>query len=254
MSSRYRLSISGLTDTGRVRSHNEDYIRWDEDIGLAVVADGMGGHNAGEVASRMATERLFEILTPRLERALNLRPNKGLSRHATLLHRAINKANDAVYQAARREAAYVGMGTTLVATLFYANKVVIAHIGDSRCYRFRNGLLERLTSDHSFAQEMVDKGASEELIQSSPYRNTLTRAVGVKNKVKAEIRELEIAPGDRFLLCSDGLTGMLDDPAISTLLQDGSADQVETVGRLVKEANLRGGADNLSVLIAGVSE
>lgn len=253
MSSKFRLYMAGLSDTGVVRDHNEDYIAWDEGFGLAVLADGMGGHKAGDVASRLCVETLRDVLLPALGKPMRVRANKGMSRHATLVRRAVGKANGVVFDAAQNDPAYRGMGTTLVMALFYDGKVVVAHVGDSRLYRLRSGKLAALTADHSLVQQMLDQGAiDEDEARNSPYAHVITQAVGVSDKLAAEVQELDAQPGDIYLLCSDGLTDMLDDADIRDSLQATQGNWPRAAQRLVDLANRKGGRDNVSVVIAAV--
>jgi len=253
MTSKFRLYMAGLSDTGLVRAHNEDYIAWDADLGLAVLADGMGGHKAGDVASRLCVETLNDVLLPALRNPLRVRPNKGMSRHATLVRRAVSKANGIVFDAAQNDPSYRGMGTTLVLALFHDDKVVVAHVGDSRLYRLRSGKLAALTADHSLVQQMLAQGAiDEEEARNSPYAHVITQAVGVHPKVAAEVHELDAQPGDIYLLCSDGLTDLVEDAEIHDSLQATQGNWQRAVQRLVDLANRRGGRDNISVVIAAV--
>ena len=254
MASHFQLYLAGLTDKGPARNHNEDAISWDINWGFAILADGMGGHNAGDVASRMCVDKLSSMLSSSLGKSIDsLRPNKGVSKHATLVRRLISKANTAVYENSLDNKEREGMGATLVTTLFYDDKVVIAHLGDSRIYRLRKKKLEQLTTDHSLVQELLDKGViSDEEVEDNPYSHVITQAVGIRPKVVAEVNEYDVMPGDVFLLCSDGLTDMVNDEEIkeSLLAADGHWDRA--CQHLVDLANQHGGHDNISVILAGV--
>lgn len=254
MAPQFQLFLAGLTDTGQARNHNEDAILWDFERGFALLADGMGGHNAGDVASRMCVEKLNALLVSSLDKSMdNLRPNKGVSKYATLLRRLVGKANTAVYESSLDSIERKGMGATLAAILFYDDKVVVAHLGDSRVYRLRNKQLEQITTDHSLVQELLDKGViSEEEVEDNPYSHVITQAVGIRPRVVAEINEFEVVPGDVFLLCSDGLTDMVKDGEIkeSLLAADGHWERASQ--HLVDLANQHGGHDNISVILAGV--
>ncbi|NIR61228.1 MAG: Stp1/IreP family PP2C-type Ser/Thr phosphatase [Gammaproteobacteria bacterium] len=248
----FPLSIAGLTDTGRVRERNEDAIAWDAEIGAVLLADGMGGHSAGDVASHLALDTLHEVLRPALERPLRIRPNRDMSRHATLVRRAINKANERIHAVAQQDPARAGMGTTLAMALFHDARVVIGHVGDSRVYRLRGGRLERLTSDHSVAEELVRQGAmGEEDVAASPYRHVITRALGLEPKVTATIEEHEVVTGDVFLLCSDGLSDLVADAELEAVLTGLDPDSTwdQAVHALAERANALGGEDNISVII-----
>ncbi len=256
MSSHFTLYMVGQTDVGQAREHNEDAISWDFQRGLAMLADGMGGHNAGDIASRMCLEKLDAILATALDKSLgNIRPNKNSTREATLIRRAINKANTAVFENALDNKDRKGMGTTLVVMLFYDNRVVVAHVGDSRVYRLRSNKLEQITADHSLVRELLEKGAiSEEEAVDNPYSHVITRAVGIRPRVPVEIHEYDVLPGDTFLLCSDGLTDRVGDKEIEETLVASEGLWERAAQRLIDLANHAGGHDNISVILAGVGE
>lgn len=253
MQPQFSLQLCGLTDTGRAREHNEDAIAWDADHGLAVLADGMGGHNAGDVASRLCIEQLLASLVPALSGPLRLRANKGVSKQATLVRRAVNGANAAIFANAAANPDRQGMGTTLVLALFYRDRVVVAHVGDSRVYRLRGRRLEQLTADHSLVRALLEKGViSPEEVDNNPYSHVITKAVGIRDRVTAEVQELETRAGDVFLLCSDGLTDLVDDATIEDTLVTAAGNWAAAAQRLVDLANGRGGRDNISVLLAAL--
>jgi len=256
MSSYFTLYMAGQTDVGLARDHNEDAIFWDFNHGLAMLADGMGGHNAGDVASRMCLEKLDIILTTALGKSLgNIRPNKDVSREETLVRRAVNKANIAVFENALDNQDRKGMGTTLVVTLFHESKVVVAHVGDSRVYRLRSNTLEQMTDDHSLVRELLEKGAiSAEEAVDNPYSHVITRAVGIRPRVPVETHEYDVLPGDTFLLCSDGLTDKVGDKAIEETLVAAEGKWERAAQRLIDLANNEGGHDNISVILVGVGE
>ncbi|MEW5756550.1 MAG: PP2C family serine/threonine-protein phosphatase [Pseudomonadota bacterium] len=253
MDQQYSLHMSGLSDIGRMRERNEDALGWDAARGIAVLADGMGGHRAGDVASRMAVDFILKRLAQELAHTPRVRPNKGLSKYGTVVHRILTKANAHLYAAAHADPAYTGMGTTIVLLVFYRDRVVVAHIGDSRCYRWREGVLQRLTVDHSLLQEMIDQGAAVAPQERARLHNVLTRTLGTQPKVKAEMQELPVAAGDVFLLCSDGLTEQMEDGQIAHILQASAGDEEETTRRLIEAANRTGGADNVSALLVRVA-
>lgn len=247
------VHISGMTDTGRARDHNEDAISWDIAHGLALLADGMGGHNAGDVASRLCLETLNETLLPALDKPLRLRPNKDMSKHATLVRRSVNKANSTIFENAEANPERKGMGTTLVMVLFYEDKAVVAHVGDSRVYRLRGRSLEQITADHSLVRELLEKGViSAEEAENNPYSHVITKAVGVRPRVVAEVQELTAQPGDVFLLCSDGLTDLVADTALEETLVAFAGNWERAAQRLIDLANNNGGRDNISVVIAAL--
>ena len=250
-----KLRVVGLTDTGKVREHNEDTIAGDADIGLLVLADGMGGYKAGEVASGLAVKTIVNMVREHLQRE-NLRAvdaESGLSRTSIILRDAIHRANKIIYQTAHTQAQCEGMGTTVVAALFFDNKVTIAHVGDSRLYRAQGGKFERITMDHSLLQELVDRGLySAEEAQRAANKNYVTRALGVEPSVEVEIREIPVQKGEIYMLCSDGLSDMIEDEDIHLTINTFS-DNLDTVAKqLIQLANDNGGRDNISVLMAHV--
>ncbi len=249
------LSAFGITDVGRKRRHNEDAYLLDVERGLFVVADGMGGHAAGEVASRITVESIQEYLALRDDEGENTWPfgfNNRYSMEGNLLTTAIKKANDRVIRAVHNRPELKGMGTTVVAALFDAERATLVHVGDSRCYLFRQHDLRRLTDDHSWVQEQVNAGIlTPEEATSHPLKNVVTRALGGSPNVLPDLIEVRLEAGDSFLLCSDGLTGMMSDEEISAILaSEGSAES--RVRALVDLANDRGGVDNITVLLVDV--
>lgn len=246
------LDIAARSDTGRVRPHNEDSVRVLADLGIVILADGMGGYNAGEVASEMATR----ILAGALGNAVTLHGGDGAKDLDLALARqvildAVAEANGAIQDAAAQQAGYAGMGTTLVLAWFLGDRVLVAHIGDSRCYRLRAGELLQLTRDHSLLQEHVDDGLlSPAQVKTMKSANLLTRALGVDPVVDADIAEHEVLPGDVFLLCSDGLTDMLDDAEVTIVLREAAEGPIDCAEKLVSLANTAGGRDNISAAVA----
>src|SRR5882757_4402652 len=217
MSLKGRLRSVGLTDTGKVREHNEDTIAFDADIGLLVLADGMGGYNAGEVASGIAVKTIVNLVREQVEREdMNVQDREpGLSRPTIILRDAIQRANKIIYQTARTQPQCEGMGTTVVAALLFDSKRTIAHVGDSRLYRQRSDKLGQVTMDHSLLQELVDRGFySAEEAQRAANKNYVTRALGVEPQVEVEVQEHPVDKGDVFILCSDGLSDMVEDEDI----------------------------------------
>ncbi|MDH3616837.1 MAG: Stp1/IreP family PP2C-type Ser/Thr phosphatase [Gammaproteobacteria bacterium] len=257
MNLRGKIDFAEITDTGRVREHNEDAIGSLPDIGLMVVADGMGGYNAGEVASGIAIQIVTELATigAGREEGDEIDPHSGLMRQSIVLRDAVYRANKIIYQTAQSQTHCEGMGTTIVACMFCDNKVSIAHVGDSRAYRMRGGQLDQITLDHSLLQELVDRGFySEEEAQRSTNRNYVTRALGVEPTVEVEVNEHEVLPDDIYLLCSDGLPDMVEDDDIHLTISTFNAS-LEVVGQqLVDLANDHGGRDNISVMLAQVKE
>jgi PPM family protein phosphatase len=249
------LEIASCTDAGIVRSHNEDSIVADASIGLVVLADGMGGYNAGEVASGMATSviatEMHQALAER--KAAEVDGATGQPLGPRLLLEQIAKANKSVYQASQAQPQYAGMGTTLVTALFYNNGVTFAHIGDSRGYRLRDGALTQVTKDHSLLQEQIDSGLiTPEQARYSNHKNLVTRALGIDPEVDAEITQCEALPGDIFLLCSDGLNDMVPDEDIGMTIHTLSSNLKLAAQQLVQLANDNGGRDNISVILVRV--
>jgi len=249
------LEVASCTDPGIVRSHNEDSIAADATKGLVVLADGMGGYNAGEVASGMATTVITTELQHLLEETppYRLEPASGRPWAEKLLKDQIAKANTSIFQAAQNQPQYSGMGTTLVAGLFYDNKVMLAHIGDSRAYRLRGEAFEQVTRDHSLLQEQIDSGMiTPEQAKFSQNKNLVTRALGIDPTVEPELNCFEVQPGDVYLLCSDGLNDMVSDEDIGMTLQTLSANLRLAAQQLVQMANDNGGRDNVSVILVRV--
>jgi len=254
---RGKIEFADMSDTGMVREHNEDAIGSIAGMGLMVLADGMGGYNAGEVASGIAVQTITDLAAEGAmrEERNEIDPHTGLMRQTIVLRDAVARANKIIYQTAQSQTHCEGMGTTLVASMFYDNKISIAHVGDSRAYRLRNEKLEQLTMDHSLLQELVDRGFySEEEAQRSTNRNYVTRALGVEPTVEVEVQEYEVLPEDIYLLCSDGLPDMVEDEDIHLTISTFNAS-LDVVGQqLVQLANEHGGRDNVSVMLAQVND
>lgn len=248
----HALEIASHTDPGMVRSHNEDSIASIPDKGLVVLADGMGGYNAGEVASGMATTVLTTELRQLLEQHApqEVDPQSGQKAALKMLQQQVAKANTSIYQAAQSQPQYAGMGTTLVVALFYDNKVMVAHIGDSRLYRMRGDEFSQVSRDHSLLQEQIDAGMlTKEQAKHSSNKNLVTRALGIDPAVEPEIHEYDTRPGDIYLLCSDGLSDMVSDEDISMALRALGANLNLAAQQLVQMANDNGGRDNVSVIL-----
>jgi protein phosphatase len=257
MTLRKKFSHVELTDVGRVREHNEDNIGCDPDIGLWVLADGMGGYNAGEVASGIAVKTTLDLVTEacKRENRAAVEPETGYMRQTIVLRDAITRANKIIHQTAQSQPQCEGMGTTMVACLFFDNRISIAHVGDSRLYRMRDNRFEQITMDHSLLQELVDRGYySQEEAQRSTNRNYVTRALGVEAQVQVEVQEVDVRRGDYFLMCSDGLPDMVEDEDIHLTINTFSAS-VETIGeQLIKLTNDNGGRDNVSIIVVRVMD
>ncbi|HUW49621.1 MAG TPA: Stp1/IreP family PP2C-type Ser/Thr phosphatase [Sulfuricella sp.] len=247
MDLRQSLEIVALTDPGKVRSHNEDSVAADAEAGFAILADGMGGYNAGEVASGIAVTMLAKGLKSALHAGMP-EQDAGLA-----LASEIGKANAAIYRTAQSQPQYSGMGTTLVSVLFHDNRATVAHIGDSRLYRYRQQQFEQITRDHSLLQEQIDSGmVSKEEARLSSNKNLVTRALGVDPVVEAEIQEHEVLPGDLYLLCSDGLNDMVGDEEIELTLNVLGTNLELAALQLVQMANDNGGRDNISVVLVRI--
>lgn len=328
-----RVKSCGLSDVGLTRVHNEDYFEIDPRHRLYVVADGMGGHSAGEVAAQIAVKAIHDFIEKSVERdatwslrlphgqpqlaALPAAPStkaptvaspsppasgdggsrtgggasvaavspeavaaaavdpsaparreaapdqvtpairasdERLARHSRLLKMAVRKAHDNVLTAISKDGSLHGMGTTVVGLLLVGPTAAVAHVGDSRAYRLRNGRLDQLTQDHTWVHEQVVAGLlSQEQARSHPLKNVVTRALGGESEVVVDVREVQVQVGDIFLLCSDGLTGMLSDADIRERL--GSGRSLHEICRsLVNEANARGGLDNVTVVLLSVED
>ena len=242
---------AALTDTGRMRENNEDSVSVDPATGLVVLADGMGGYNAGEVASGMATT----FITTELGQWLSQAGEQALSRDVKrAMEICVENANTSIFTSAESNAHYSGMGTTLVVGAFIGSRLILGHIGDSRCYRWRHNTLVPITRDHSLLQEQLDAGLiTPEQAAVSPNRNLVTRALGVEASVELEVNEFRVEPGDVYLMCSDGLTDMVSDTAIAT--EFSRSEDLETLAlNLITIANAAGGRDNISVLLVNASQ
>jgi len=244
------IELFAAVDAGRARSNNEDSVAIDDAVSLAVLADGMGGYNAGEVASNMATTFIRTELG-RWMREASAQASDAEVRRAMDI--CVDNANRAIFNAANSNPQYAGMGTTLVVAVFRDGRLLIGHVGDSRCYRLRAGRLQQITRDHSLLQEQIDAGLiTPEQAAFSANKNLVTRAVGVEDTVLLETHQHDVSTGDLYLMCSDGLSDMLDDAAIGQLLQ--ASDSLEgTAQSLIDAANDAGGKDNISVILVRAS-
>ena len=256
MTERALLDCATLSHPGMVRSHNEDSVFVDGEAGLAVLADGMGGYNAGEVASGIAVNVISNGLLPELRSGRELSKvdiGTGLTHAALLLQQQIAAANKGIYEAAQVRPECAGMGTTIVTAVFCGNRVSIGHIGDSRCYRMRGEKLEQLTHDHSLLQEQIDSGVlTAEQAKFSLNKNLVTRALGIEAIVPADIVEYRIEANDIYLLCSDGLTDMVEPEAVHSIVDEKRTDLALAAAELIDVANQNGGRDNVSVVLVRV--
>ncbi len=252
-----KFRVSALTDVGRRRTENEDYFCVDETLGLFIVADGMGGHASGEVASKMATE----LVRDAFERAKGGEaplpspansPEKRLSEEAKLLAEAIRFANQMVFDTARDNPQHKGMGTTIVAVLIEGERMTVAHVGDSRLYLVRGNCVEQLTDDHALLAEQVREGLiSQEEADRSNMKNIITRSIGVTPEVEADLDEMTLSDGDRLVLCSDGVTSLLDEDDFHSIVTAGGTP-ADACKKLVDRANDLGGTDNITVITVDI--
>ncbi len=248
-----RVRFSGETNIGLKRAHNEDSFYLPEEAKLAIVADGMGGHASGEVASKMAVDTVAEHFRNTAEDAELTWPYKldGPDKYdANRLTTGIKLANLRIYDKAQKDENCHGMGTTIVATLFLDDKVLIGHVGDSRVYRFRDGQLMQLTEDHSLLNDYIRmKRLAAEDVGKFPHKNVIVRALGMKESVQVDLLSDQVRVNDTYLLCSDGLSGMVDDPGLAYILQE-EQDLDTACERMIHAANRNGGQDNITCVLA----
>lgn len=253
-----KLVSAGFTNVGMKRAHNEDnHLRVTEE-NLFIVADGMGGHASGEVASEIAVTSIaefFRATSADEEQTWPFKEERGLKYEENRLVAGIRLANRRIFEAAQADVRKRGMGTTVVAALFTHNGAYVGHCGDSRCYRYRQGKLELLTEDHSLLNDYLkNHKLSQDEIDNFPHKNVIVRALGMKDTVQVDISRLEPQPNDIYLLCSDGLSGMVHDPEMLTTLQasqgaEQTRDDVEALCHaLIAAANKNGGTDNVTVV------
>jgi PPM family protein phosphatase len=248
------LTIARRTDIGQLRSRNEDSIASDASIGLALLADGMGGYNAGDIASQMATLTITAELKNKLSNTQTTEIPLDITILTDYITDAVNMANKAIYQVSLEQPQCSGMGTTLALAMFLDNHVIIAHIGDSRVYQLRGKQLTQITMDHSLIQEHINSGLVDAAdAQKSTYKNYITKALGVSTDVAIDINTLKVELNDCYLLCSDGLNDMLSHDEIeSTILESASLEQASQ--QLINKANMAGGKDNISVILIAVED
>ncbi len=252
-----KISILGLTDTGMVRKKNEDTIGFDSALGLLVLADGMGGHRGGEVASGLTVDSVINTIQqnlPTIEPG-QIDSDTGFSLESVCIQEAVESANQLVFKTAEANPEHRGMGTTVVVLQFYNNTLSLAHIGDSRCYRIRNNKLEQLTKDHSLLQELIDRGFyTAEEAKKSMNRNLVTRALGIDPVVSVDVQEDIALKNDIYLLCSDGLTDLVEDKDIYLTIIRFSDNLEEAAKQLITKANQNGGKDNISVMLCRITD
>jgi len=252
------LEMASLTDVGRARPHNEDAHFIDSDLRLAVLCDGMGGYNAGEVASAIAIETVTKGIREHATPNRNLGKidgASGLTHAAMYLREQILLANQFIYEKAHGDQQFAGMGTTVVATYFYDARACIAHLGDSRCYRWRRDKFQHLTRDHSLLQDQVDFGLiSAEEARHSQHKNLLTKALGIDPIVEPDINEYRLEVGDIYLLCSDGLCDPVEDGELHEILSHPGVELDKALREMIDLANRRGGPDNITAVLIRVPE
>lgn len=251
------LEIVRLSDVGQRRDHNEDAVASDAEIGLVVLADGMGGYKAGEVASEIA---ILTIVAELKEAMSGIEPGQadavtGMQAENHLVTDAVARANESIYSVSQTQPQCAGMGTTLVVGLFTNNKLLVGHIGDSRMYRLRGDEFSQITEDHSLLQEQIKSGLiTPEQAKFSTNKNLVTRALGIDPTVELELHEYDVEVGDLYLLCSDGLSDLVEDEDIHLTLTALSANLEMAANQLIQMANDNGGKDNISVILAKVTK
>ena len=247
-----KIRYAAKTDVGMKRTHNEDYFSLIEDEQLVIVADGMGGHASGEVASKMSAETVSEFYqrTKDEDATWPYKMDRQLSYIENRLACGIKLANFKIFDSASRDIRFKGMGTTIVTSLVCGDKIYVAHVGDSRCYRVRNGAIAQITRDHSLLEDYREAkpDMTEEEQRNFPHRNVITRALGMRETVQVDIKAHQIMDGDIYLMCSDGLSGMVDDPSILRIVSQAKSLE-RAVAELVDHANRAGGTDNITTLL-----
>ena len=246
-----QFDMASATDVGRVRAHNEDSMAADPDIGLATLADGMGGYNAGEVASGIAVA----MVPTEMRLLMDKQALKGLKDEdvEALITTQASKVNTAIYTAAQDQAQYAGMGTTLVIAYWHGDRVTVGHLGDSRCYRLRGEEIKALTRDHSWIQEQIDAGLmTYEQARASKKKNLVTRACGIDPNVVPEVHTHDVLAGDIYVLCSDGLYDMVPDEDIHLTVSSLKSNLPLAAQQLLQQANDAGGRDNITVVLVHV--
>lgn len=244
------LTVGTSTDVGP-RKMNQDHFGWWPELGLFVVADGMGGHNAGEVASHMAVDVIHGFIAESVQSADLTWPFGLEVKHSVDLNRlttAVRLANRKIYNEGSRSAELSGMGTTVVAALVLGDRIALCSVGDSRIYRFRGGALEQLTKDDTWLASVLGEQNAEEADPNHPLRHVLTSVVGTKDDVRPGAREEQLAAGDRFVMCTDGVHGRLDSATL-TIVMNASASATDAASNLVHEAITRGTTDNSTALV-----
>ncbi|MBL4759312.1 MAG: Stp1/IreP family PP2C-type Ser/Thr phosphatase [Mariprofundaceae bacterium] len=251
------IDMFAITDVGIKRAHNEDCVHITPSHGIAILADGMGGYNAGEVASAMAVDVINNSLRAKILDVPQAEIDKdtGFTHESVLVRQAIKASNEAIYNAAQAQSEYAGMGTTVLVAAFYGNHITAAHVGDSRMYRLRDKTLTHVTVDHSLVHEQVRRGLlTADDARNSRIKNLVTRALGCDPRVEADLVEDMVSAGDLYLMCSDGLTDVVSDEDINHCLGHCKKDLQKTALQLVQMANNAGGPDNISIILIRASE
>jgi len=249
-----RLDVAGMTHVGMKRNHNEDNYLLLTEENLFCVADGMGGHSSGEIASKIAVSEVSEFfrMTARDEDATwPFKMDKALTYDENRLTTGIKLANSRIFEASQADAKFRGMGTTIVTTFFRNTHMLVAHVGDSRVYRFiaAEQSLVQVTEDHSLLNDYIKaKKLTAEEIENFPHKNVIVRALGMKDTVQVDVSRIEPADGDVFMLCSDGLSGMVPDPRMAEILA-AEPDLDKAAQQLVDAANAAGGSDNVTCVL-----
>ena len=250
------IEIASSTDVGRRYDHNEDSISSVPEHAFVILADGMGGHNAGEVASAMAVDYVTQHVLDYIDKVdtLEMDAETGLTQYSDIVREAVQRANFEIFEAAK-EPKHHGMGTTIVVALMYENQMTVANVGDSRLYRYVNKSLKQVTKDHTLLQELVDQGFyTLEEAREAPNKNIVTRGLGAEESVEVDVCEEYISKGEKILLCSDGLTDMLEDDEILAIMNKYVHNNQACVQALINSANEQGGLDNVSAIIVEVKK
>ena len=249
-----RIRYAAKTDVGMKRTHNEDYYTFLKDENLFVVADGMGGHASGEVASKLAADTLVEFYQRTKDEDITwpYKMDRQLSYIENRLVCGIKLANWRVFETATKDPRYKGMGTTLVSALVNADQVYFAHVGDSRGYRIRaDGSISQVTRDHSLLEDYKEAkpDMTEEEQRNFPHKNVITRALGMRDTVQVDVKHFQIEPGDTYLLCCDGVSGMIEDKGLGEIVKESDGDVEKAVAGLIDIANKNGGVDNITAIL-----
>lgn len=249
-----KIRFAAKTDVGMKRTHNEDYFTFIKDENLFIVADGMGGHSSGEVASKLAAETLVEFYKRTADDDVTwpYKMDRNLSYIENRLVCGIKLANWRVFEAAQKNPQFKGMGTTIVSCLMSGDKAYVAHVGDSRGYRVKaDGTIKQITRDHSLLEDYKEAkpDMTEEEQRNFPHKNVITRALGMRDTVQVDVKAHQIEEGDTFLLCCDGVSGMIEDPKMGQLVKESNGDVEKAVAALVDTANKNGGVDNITAIL-----